>query len=1284
MKNVYIFQVSYLHDNSTFLPYTAGALIAYAKSIAELERYYDFREPLFIREKDIDRVVDGLDEPAVCAFSNYIWNHEYNKAVAKKIKAKFPSCTIVFGGHQLTAGTELIENEDYIDFLLFGEGEIAFSNLLLALKNGESLEKVSSIAFKDGKEVKVTPALAPQKELNYPSPYLNGIFDGIIEHYPQISFHALVETNRGCPYGCAYCDWGGGFDGMNMRFFPEEKVIAELEWISSRNIEMIIICDSNFGMFERDERLIDKIVSLYKAGGSIKKVQTSYAKNSNERVFSITKKLTDCGMNKGTTISFQTLCDSALENIHRRNIEIGAFSDLMNKYTEAKIPTYSELILGLPGETVESFVKGIDLLLNAGQHNAIYVHNCEVLPLSPMGSRDYMLKHGIETVKIPLNQPHCTIDDDEIIEYSRLVVKTNSMSRDDWVDMNTYSSIIQTFHNSGLLIFFALYLHCSEGVSYSAFYGAFRDWLISRPKTVAGGALKVIREKFMAVTEGLSSPFFVDRRFGSIGWPPEEYLFLLVICEWERFYDEVREFLENYFDDAVLFEELLNFQKSSMKKPVQTPVRIESRYDFRQFFINILKDEYQPLKKTRVTYRQDSPEAYASLSEYAKYVVWYGKKDSRAYYLDSFDTVKRKHLYFVQANDIYGAGRPSVYFPYAVGCLMAYLKQFPEIEDEYDFGRIIYKKEEIDRAIESLEDPYMILFSCSVWNTEYNKAFARKIKERFPDCLVVFGGHSVSYDGREINELGFVDYVIHGNGEEPLLGLLTALKSGEDMADIPNISFSGNGEVVTTAEVNQTGTDYPSPYLSGVFDDIMKDDISFSALFETNRGCPNSCAFCDWSTLKSKVRLFPLERVKKEIDWFAENKIEYIYCADANFCLFKRDEEIVNYIIKTKEKFGYPQVFKVNFTKNKLDFVFKTGKKFHDHGLDKAQTISFQSMDPETLSNIGRKNISAEQFRALMKRYRESGIPTYCELILGLPGENYESFTRGIASLIADGQHHAMFIYPCEVLPHAMMGQPWYKEKFKIKTVRIPFSLQHTSLLKSAQSVTEITEVVTGTYSLSTEDWIKCMVFSYFVQALHNLGLLRQTAIYCANELNVPYDEFYSAVIEEGKDPKNAVLHAVVSEVTAMIRAVSEGRHPLVMTCEGLGDTLWAFDEGVYFKFYQKLDGFYEDIKRLIKTRFGDDGVIDELIKYQHAVVKKLGAQNIKIESEYDFYSYFNTVYMNSYEPLKKQKLIMEIKDIQPISDFSDYAREIIWYGRNKNKMDYTSEFYTEKEIKGL
>ena len=633
-KNIYLFQVSYLHENSTFLPYTAGALIAYAKSIAELGNAYEFKEPVFIRSNDMDAVVDRLEEPDICAFSNYIWNHEYNKAVARKIKERFPDCVIVFGGHQMTADETLLETEPQIDFMIFGEGETTFSSLLLALKRQTDLTQVDNIAFrKNGRPIKTRRAFG-KGDLDYPSPYLTGVFDSLLVNYPHISFNALLETNRGCPYGCAYCDWGGGEGGKNMRFFPEEKVLEEIRWISSHNIEMVIFCDSNFGLFERDERFIDEIVRLHTENSRLKKIQTSYAKNSNDRVFSITKKLTDCNMNKGTTISFQTLCENVLENIHRKNIPIKTFSDLMKKYSNAGIPTYSELILGLPGETFLSLVEGIDLLLESGQHNAIYVHNCEVLPFSPMGDKAYMKLHGIETVKIPINQPHCTIDDDEIVEFSHLVVQTNSMSREDWIDMNLYSDVIQAFHNGGLLLFFALYLHDTKKLKYSTFYCAFKEYLFAHPETVAGNAARIIRSKLKAVTDAKATACFTDERFGSVGWPPEEYFFLLTMYDADRFYVEIRGFLKPFFSDGEIMDELLVFQRSVLKRPAQAPVAFSSKYDFKTYFIGVLQNEAAPLKKESKSYAVKEPQYYENWVDYARYVVWYGKKDARAYYLE--------------------------------------------------------------------------------------------------------------------------------------------------------------------------------------------------------------------------------------------------------------------------------------------------------------------------------------------------------------------------------------------------------------------------------------------------------------------------------------------------------------------------------------------------------------------------------------------------------------------------------------------------------------------------
>ncbi|MBO5432747.1 MAG: radical SAM protein, partial [Clostridia bacterium] len=423
-----------------------------------------------------------------------------------------------------------------------------------------------------------------------------------------------------------------------------------------------------------------------------------------------------------------------------------------------------------------------------------------------------------------------------------------------------------------------------------------------------------------------------------------------------------------------------------------------------------------------------------------------------------------KNVYFVQANNVYGTEVKNTYIPYSVGCIQAYCQKNEIISSEYRFGKFIYTREAPEKVIELLDNPFMVLFSCSVWNTEYNKTVAKAIKEAYPSCLITFGGHNVSNNENYLRDNDFIDFLTHRFGEEPTEGILESLATGKSLDEIPNISYRNEaGEIVTTAYAPQTGTDYPSPYLEGTFDEILKDDIVFSALFETNRGCPNSCSFCDWGSLKSKVRLFPMERVFAEIDWFVEHKIEFVFCTDGNFCLFNRDEEIADYIVHCKNTYGYPKMFRVCFTKNKFDFVFDIGTKFFKNGLDKAQTLSFQSMNEQVLKNVGRKNISTEKFRELMLKYNEINISTFSELILGLPGETYETFCEGVNILIENGQHYAINIYPCELLPNAEMGQKAYQEKFGIKSTRVPFKLIHSNESQKKDDIVEYSEYITST-----------------------------------------------------------------------------------------------------------------------------------------------------------------------------------------------------------------------------
>ena len=635
-----------------------------------------------------------------------------------------------------------------------------------------------------------------------------------------------------------------------------------------------------------------------------------------------------------------------------------------------------------------------------------------------------------------------------------------------------------------------------------------------------------------------------------------------------------------------------------------------------------------------------------------------------------------RNIYFVQPNDVYKGKVNSTYIPYASGCIIAYCKENPAIAENYRFHKIIYARVPLGELVAGLESPFAVFFSCSVWNTEYDKKAAQAVKAAYPSCKVIFGGHNISGDGAFLKDYPYIDYLTHRFGEETTEGLLEHFLGLRTLESIDNISYRNGTEVNSTKDSSQTRTDYPSPYLTGVFDELLEDDVNFSCVFETNRGCPNRCSYCDWGELKTKVRLFPMERVKAELDWFAAHKIEFIYAADANFGLFSRDVEIAKYVVECKKRCGYPQVFRVCFTKKKLDVVFRIGSMFLEYELDKAQTISFQSMDETVLENVGRKNISNEAFKHLMKQYNDVNIATHSELILGLPGETYDSFCEGIGTLLENGQHYSFIVYPCMLLPNSEMGQQWYIDKYKIKKTTIPFQIVHTEIGSNQDDIEEYGIYSTETYSMSLEDWVLSLIYSKYAQALHSLGLLKNVSLFYRYEYGVSFAEFYKLFITFSQREDVPLLHSVYKKIHGICRKIARSQSGFLTTCEGLGDILWELDEVIFLDFFKQLDRFYAETQRCFEERFGSDERVKALFKYQFDVIKKIGVKEVTITSDYDFYHYFNNLLSYQYVPLEKKALRFTVHDAAPVEDIHAYARQVIWYGRNKRLTDYSASFY--------
>jgi len=630
VKNkLYFFQVNYPYGKSAHIPYTAGQLAAYAFDDKDVAENYKLEKIFFLR-KNVDSVMAEIDEPFIVAFSTYIWNCNYNKTLAKKIKEKYPDCTVVFGGHHVSPGGEMLNECPYIDYLLHGEGEIIFRRLMRALIGLDNAEEIPGISLRTENGILTNPDMI-SSECNFPSPYLNGYFDDIIKENPDTDFMALIETSRGCPNSCAYCDWSNM--KSKIRQFPIERIYGEIEWMMNNKICGLGAADSNFGLFERDEEIADKIIEAKQKGGYPLGFQTSYAKNSSKTVFNIGMKLEKGGMNKGITLSFQSMDETVLDNIGRRNIGIDYYKDLMSLYNKAGISTYTELILGLPGETFESFADGIDTLLTLGQHSSIYIHNCEWLPCSIMGQKNYVERYKIKKSHIPLNQPHREPDDDDNIpEWSEIVTSTYSMDGRDWKKMNLFSFVVQAFHHMGILQFFALYLY-NEGIcSYKNFYTALLEHFLSRPNTVAGRTFDKISKCLDDVLLEKGTLSCCDERFGKVQWPLEEYAYLCTVYELDKFFDEIADFLSTFRTEKSVFDDLLAFQKTIIKKPFDSEITVKANHNFDSYFNNIL--DAKPAKLTACRLEKTvKTKPFANWEQYSKVVAWYGRKDGNCTYI---------------------------------------------------------------------------------------------------------------------------------------------------------------------------------------------------------------------------------------------------------------------------------------------------------------------------------------------------------------------------------------------------------------------------------------------------------------------------------------------------------------------------------------------------------------------------------------------------------------------------------------------------------------------------
>ena len=625
----------------------------------------------------------------------------------------------------------------------------------------------------------------------------------------------------------------------------------------------------------------------------------------------------------------------------------------------------------------------------------------------------------------------------------------------------------------------------------------------------------------------------------------------------------------------------------------------------------------------------------------------------------------KKNIYFIQPNTLLGN---SIYYPYAVGVLSSYALQFEDISSKYELAGIIFKEDTTEDVMSAIKNPAIVGFSNYFWNYEYNLEQAKNIKEEYPECKIVFGGHQVSRDSDFLHKYSFIDILIFGEGEIPFTRILRALDKNENLGNIPNISFRNEtGEIIKTEDKAEGVENYPSPYLTGVFDKLLNvpEGMEFNAQLETNRGCPYHCSFCDWCDYDLPMRQFPMERVKKDLEWISEHKISYCMCVDSNFGLFERDEEIAEFAVSLKKKNGFPDKFGACFAKNKTDRIFTINKMFNDVGMSKGVSLAFQSMSETVLENISRKNMNKDKLSEQLELYHKAGIPTYTELILGLPGETLESFSEGICELLERGQHDSINVFRCEVYPNSTLSNKDYMKKFGIKTAINKLNINHCAISNAVFSGG--LEYIIETSTMSAEDLVKATVFSACIQSVHCHGLLQCFAIYLHNAMGVPYYNFYNSFINFFSE-REGVIGDTIRRISRCIESTAEGKVDLSYINREFGDITWPYEEAMLIDYIYKLDDFYNEAEDFLASFGIEDDVMKELMSYQKNLIVTPFGNDVKATYSYNWKEYFYNILANKEAKLEKTENSLRFFADDVPSDWENYAKKIIWYGRRNKK----------------
>lgn len=635
--------VLFSKPNSTtdpvYLPNVFSILKTYCERDPVLAENVSWEEPVFQR----DPVPDLLDRVEgrsvdVLGLGCYIWNWYAQRQIGETVKSQNPDCLVVAGGPNCNIrDPDFFRKNPFIDIVVRQEGEEPFRRILTQrLEGDEDWQSIPGLYVPDenGDPTRTSPPeLLEEEVLSSFSPFLaqSDLLVGYAKRAREqgLDVFATFRSNRGCPYQCSFCDWGS-LTNTRVRKRSLEMVKQELDWMARHRIGGVNIADANLGMFERDVEFIRHLCELKERHDYPRTMLWNPAKSEVNHLRSIVKLAHESDLRAQSMLALQHTDPDVLDAINRKNLSDKEVQSLIDFNRKHDIPTDVQLILGCPNDTYASWKECLTGLMERGLHGEYFISNFHLLPNSPAGKDDYQEAWEIET-SLTRNPTHIDIGPDTHVPdtcQKQLITSTSTFDERDWIRMWVFGHLVQGLHTLGVTRALSVYLHYREDVTFNEFYSALVDEFGRDPRTLLSSLFAEVerdKEEFLRDDTKL-----LDRREHLEELPDlshflqwDEWLFVRVVQELDRFFEELEAFLGQRFQvDRTRLQDLISYQKARVVKPSYDPREgevVECRYDWMEYFVRDSEALGRSPDDRPVRYRVDQTE----IGDPAEAITWH-------------------------------------------------------------------------------------------------------------------------------------------------------------------------------------------------------------------------------------------------------------------------------------------------------------------------------------------------------------------------------------------------------------------------------------------------------------------------------------------------------------------------------------------------------------------------------------------------------------------------------------------------------------------------------------